>query len=265
MWTNKKYDGSGQLYLGWASSILNEANQSIRGLSELQNGRLLVTLVDILWPSARLGEKIQNLDDPTPEACMEVVLNYLTTIGVRHSLNEKDVIGEDLKPFCDLLWLIIINLSVHTPKLAPFQRNVRMGSRLMLNWCREKVPSMTVNHFESLVSNIQRDGVLIDLLKHLCVNITYHSDTQTYLENCLKAAEEELGVKKDIINAELFLQGKIGDEALLIYLTLLKRKIKQKEDLLALTSNKHELVGVQEPSHKLGMHAFLFFIVKHET
>ena len=32
---------------------------------------------------------LQNLDDPTPEACMEVVLNYLTTIGVRHSLNEK--------------------------------------------------------------------------------------------------------------------------------------------------------------------------------
>jgi hypothetical protein len=48
-----------KLYLHWANSLLTEVKQSIRGLTELQNGLILATIVDILWPPAKLNDKIE--------------------------------------------------------------------------------------------------------------------------------------------------------------------------------------------------------------
>jgi len=56
---------------------------------------------------------------------------------------------------CNNYWheALVILVSLFLPvEVSPFQRNVKMGQRSVLNWCRQELPYMCVDHMDTLTN-----------------------------------------------------------------------------------------------------------------
>lgn len=221
------------LYLDWARSILcEEEGVEAKSIYEFNSPKKLALLLDILWPTAKLQSKVEEKKNVSGAEQTEIILDYLTSVNIKHDLSPKSIADGNVKSLLDLLWLIILHFSIHSPKVNAFQRNVKLGCRMVLNWCREMLAHIAVNHFDTLVDNIANDCILIDLITSQCT-ASHDTDTEKYLDNCLTAAQKQLGIRSSILSARCLLDRSVEEETLLIYLALLRRKIRQRQQASA--------------------------------
>ncbi|XP_035670205.1 uncharacterized protein LOC118411824 [Branchiostoma floridae] len=217
-----------QVYQGWANSVLCEGGYLIEDLTELQNGALLCCLVDILTgsnltPTSQISSPTASLEN------VEKVLSHLRQHGIKLSVTARGVVCGELKSLLDVVWALILHYTVHSKDCNPFQRTVRVGKRLLLQWCSSQLPDLPININGSMAYNYSKHAVLTQLIgKYCCMphlaSPGKSTDVMT-LTNAVLAAEEKFGVSKLIVSPSEILNGTADDHALMIYTALLRRKI----------------------------------------
>ncbi|XP_078660394.1 uncharacterized protein LOC144904999 isoform X3 [Branchiostoma floridae x Branchiostoma belcheri] len=217
-----------QVYQGWANSVLCEGGYLIEDLTELQNGALLCCLVDILTgshltPTSQINSPTASLEN------VEKVLSHLRQHGIKLNVTARGVVCGELKSLLDVVWALILHYTVHNKDCNPFQRTVRVGKRLLLEWCSSQLPDLPININGSMAYNYSKHSVLTKLIGKYCCMPHLGSPGQTTdvmtLTNAVLAAEEKFGVSKLIVSPSEILNGTADDHALMIYTALLRRKI----------------------------------------
>ncbi|CAH1247110.1 SPTBN1 [Branchiostoma lanceolatum] len=217
-----------QVYQGWANSVLCEGGYLIEDLTELQNGALLCCLVDILTgshltPTSQISSPTASLEN------VEKVLSHLRQHGIKLNVTARGVVCGELKSLLDVVWALILHYTVHSKDGNPFQRTVRVGKRLLLEWCCTQLPDMPININGSMAYNYSKHPVLTRLIGKYCCMPHLGSPAQSTdvmtLTNAVLAAEEKFGVSKLIVSPSEILNGTADDHALMIYTALLRRKI----------------------------------------
>ncbi|XP_078579299.1 uncharacterized protein LOC144863728 isoform X2 [Branchiostoma floridae x Branchiostoma japonicum] len=217
-----------QVYQGWANSVLCEGGYLIEDLTELQNGALLCCLVDILTgsnltPTSQISSPTASLEN------VEKVLSHLRQHGIKLSVTARGVVCGELKSLLDVVWALILHYTVHSKDCNPFQRTVRVGKRLLLQWCSSQLPDLPININGSMAYNYSKHAVLTQLIGKYCCMPHLGSPGQSTdvmtLTNAVLAAEEKFGISKLIVSPSEILNGTADDHALMIYTALLRRKI----------------------------------------
>ncbi|KAI8521173.1 hypothetical protein Bbelb_009270 [Branchiostoma belcheri] len=232
------------VYQGWANSVLCEGGYLIEDLTELQNGALLCCLVDILTGS-HLTPTTQQ-PDSQPGECGKV-LSHLRQHGIKLNVTARGVVCGELKSLLDVVWALILHYTVHNKDCNPFQRTVRVGKRLLLEWCSSQLPDLPININGSMAYNYSKHLVLTQLIGKYCCMPHLGSSAQSTdvmtLTNAVLAAEEKFGVSKLIVSPSEILNGTADDHALMIYTALLRRKKYHSMETVGSSIYSFKLIG----------------------
>ncbi|XP_076458698.1 uncharacterized protein LOC143292372 isoform X2 [Babylonia areolata] len=214
-----------QVYLSWASSVLSEAGLSIEGVSGIQEGQVLCQIIDILVPEAGLVAKIQASGVTTQRAYIQMALEHMKTHGVKLSFSAQDIIDGDIKSVLDVMWLLILNYGIHFIGEKSSQRGVGAGKRALIEWCQGEL-DVEFDPKNSITFSLCSENRFANLLQKFAGH--HFEDTQdkiSHLSNLLQEMEERYGIKQSIVSASDITDGTVDDHTLMIYLSLLRRRV----------------------------------------
>nr|KAG5707718.1 hypothetical protein BaRGS_003293 [Batillaria attramentaria] len=119
------------------------------------------------------------------------------------------IVDGDIKSLLDVMWLLILNYGIHFIGQNAYQRSVGIGKKNLLEWCQG-------NWFTKL------------LQKFAGCHIPETEDKVTYLYKLLEEIEERYGIRRTIISPNDIIDGTVDEHTLMIYLSLLKRRIQER-------------------------------------
>ncbi|XP_033755206.1 transcription factor TFIIIB component B'' homolog isoform X2 [Pecten maximus] len=214
-----------QVYLSWANSVLRDAGQEMKDIGEIQQGVVLCQLIDNLDRSARLVRKQQLSGSEKPEEYIQAAIDHMRKNGVKVSFSTQDLLDKDVKSMLDALWLIILNFCIHPIERGVFQRSVGIGKKHILEWCQQQLGA-DFDPRNTLAYNLCTGDWFIKLLqKHTGISNTQQEDKTDQVKTLLEVADEKLSVEQGIINPSEVVDGTIDEHTLMIYISLLQRKV----------------------------------------
>ncbi|CAH1794629.1 unnamed protein product [Owenia fusiformis] len=205
-----------QTYIHWCNSVLPD-NECVKGIADFQDGSIFLKLITQLYPRAVFP------GNTSSKTGARTLIEYFNSQGIKLSVNTKDLYNGDAKSFLDVLWAIILNFSIHTPERSGEQRTVRIGRKLLLDWCQLFLPHDSLDNHDSLVQNLCQNDRLQKLILNSCSGD--HKVDVTDLEGVLLLAEQKFGIRKNIISNHAVIEGTIDEHGLLIYLSALRHKV----------------------------------------
>ncbi|KAL4240335.1 alpha-actinin [Mactra antiquata] len=227
------------VYLNWVNSVLSDdvtSSTPCSGVPTIQEGKLVCRLIDTLYPEATLISKVQSSGNTTPQGYLRVSLDHMRSHGIKFHFTPQDILDGDIKSILDVLWLIILNYSVHSITSSPYQRSVGIGKKLLLDWCEKKL-NVEFDAQNSLTYNLCTGDWFLKLLSKSSGNILNEDiDREENLRRQLTAVEEKYGIKQSLINPSDITEGTVDEHTLMIYISLLKHKIGDSTDTRSLTS-----------------------------
>ncbi|XP_038060593.1 uncharacterized protein LOC119731478 isoform X2 [Patiria miniata] len=218
-----------QMYLGWANSLLCEQGILIDGLHQLRNGSVFCHLIELLTGTQLLPadqDALTDLDDTFALDSVQIALDYLTGVGVKINVTAEGVVCGELKSILDVMWCIILHCTIHSPERAMYQRTVRMGRKLLLQWCGGEL-NINIDGSKSMTAVFSCNNHLSDLLSLHC-SFENNQDKDKYLVNLtngILAAEDHFGISKTLLGPADVINGTGDEHSLMIYIALLKRKV----------------------------------------
>ncbi|XP_060081080.1 uncharacterized protein LOC132560431 [Ylistrum balloti] len=214
-----------KVYLSWANSILRDAGQDIKDIGEIQQGKVLCQLIDHLDFNARLVRQQQLNGCDKPEDYIESAIDHMRKNGVKVSFSIQDLLDKDVKSMLDALWLIILNFCIHPIERGIFQRSVGVGKKYVLEWCQRELAA-DFDPKNTLAYNLCTGDWFIKLLqKFTGISHLSHEDKTDQVKTLLEAADEKLSIEQGIINPSEVVDGTIDEHTLMIYISLLQRKV----------------------------------------
>ncbi|XP_022105570.1 uncharacterized protein LOC110987173 isoform X2 [Acanthaster planci] len=219
-----------QMYLGWANSLLCEQGILIDGLHQLRSGTIFCNLIELLTGSKLLPadqDALSETDDSVALDNVQVALDFLTGIGVKMAVSAEGVVCGELKSILDVMWSIILHCTVHSPERAAYQRTVRIGRKLLLQWCGEEL-AVSIDTSQSMAAVFSGNNLLSDLLSLHCSFENIQDARDKYLVNLtngILAAEDHFGISKTLLGPADVVNGTADEHSLMIYISLLKRKV----------------------------------------
>ncbi|KAL8563538.1 hypothetical protein ACOMHN_025392 [Nucella lapillus] len=214
-----------QVYLSWANSVLSEANSSVENVSGVQDGKVLCQIIDILLPEAGLISKIQASGVTTQRAYIQMALEHMKTHGVKLTFAAQDIIDGDIKSLLDVMWLLILNYGIHFIGERGSQRGVGTGKRVLMDWCQGEL-DLTLDPKNTLTYSLCSENRFVQLLQKFAgrqVDDIGHK--VSHVSKLLQEMEERYGIKSSIINPTDVTDGTVDDHTLMIYLSLLRRRV----------------------------------------
>lgn len=213
-----------QVYLGWANSVFNERGVQIANLSELHNGHLLFELLHAL--GANRGHELeQNISGPDGKSSVEAVaevFRWLAVFGVKLSASASDVANGSMKALLDVLWEMILHLTIHSPERKPAQRTESIGAKLLMEWCSRMLSDVTFDYRKSIAENINKE-VLHRLINKCCDAASSSPKVlSSSFYTAVTEAESRLGVSSMLLRTSNDAAAGYG---LMVYLALLRRKV----------------------------------------
>ncbi|XP_048243069.1 uncharacterized protein LOC124113706 isoform X3 [Haliotis rufescens] len=215
-----------EVYLNWANSVLSEVGHYVEGVSAVQNGRVLCELIDILTNTAGLVGNVQNSSgESTQQQWIQAALDHMRSHGIKYTFTVQDILDGDIKSLLDVLWLIILNYSLHNIDQNAYQRSVGIGKKHLMEWCELELATQfdsrntfafnlcQGNWFSKLLQKFSGDGVVDD------------EDRVTALTNLLDSVEYKYFISRDIISAADIIDGTVDEHTLMIYVALLRRRV----------------------------------------
>ncbi|KAK3607149.1 hypothetical protein CHS0354_034305 [Potamilus streckersoni] len=216
-----------QVYMNWVNSVLSDVRPKSEGeanVGTLQEGQVLCQLIDTLCPEACLQHKVQSSGSPTSHAYIRAALDHIRNHGIRFQFTPQDILDGDIKSILDVLWLIILNYCIHLVDGDVYQRSVGVGKKILLDWCQREL-NTNFDPQNSLAFSLSTGDCLVRLLEKQAGVIVKGNDKEEQLKYLLETVENRFGIKKDIINASDVCDGTIDEHTLMIYVSLLRRKV----------------------------------------
>ncbi|XP_033644455.1 uncharacterized protein LOC117304070 [Asterias rubens] len=218
-----------QMYLGWANSLLCEHGILIDGLHQLRDGTIFCHLIELLTGTQLLPPEQADLSDSDDGFALDTVqgvLDFLSGLGVKVSVSAKGVVHGELKSILDVMWSIILHCTIHSTERASYQRTVRIGRKLLLQWCSEEL-STSIDTNKSMASVFAGNNLLSDLLANHCYFENNKNNRERYvvnLTNGILATEDHFGITKTLLGPADVINGTSDEHSLMIYIALLRRK-----------------------------------------
>ncbi|PVD38180.1 hypothetical protein C0Q70_00791 [Pomacea canaliculata] len=234
-----------QVYLSWVNSVLRESSRPVDNVAALQDGRIMCELIDALAPNADLVAKAQ-----TNPVAGQIVFPFPNT----------DVIDGDIKSILDLMWLLILNYGVHSIGQNAYQRSVGIGKRNLLEWCQKEL-EVAFDHRNTLTLNLCTGNWFIKLLhKFAGYHIQESEDKVSYLYKLLEEIEERYGIRRTIISSNDIVDGTVDEHALMIYLSLLKKRVysagrQSRREMFSVDGKEAAMSRIQERNRSLSSEA----------
>ncbi|XP_041362910.1 uncharacterized protein LOC121378692 [Gigantopelta aegis] len=214
-----------KVYLNWANSILSEVGRHVDGTADIQEGRSLCELIDVLAPDAYLVEKCEASGGRNPRSYIQTALEHLQSHGIKFVFTVQDLLDGDIKSLLDVLWLIILNYSIHDIAQNTYQRSVGIGKKNLLDWCQQEVDAI-FDPRNTLTFNLCTGHWFTRLIhKFSGIEQTENEDRVSYLEKLLHKIQKKYAISKDIVSASDIVDGTVDEHTLMIYLSLLKRRV----------------------------------------
>ncbi|KAL5018239.1 hypothetical protein ScPMuIL_003961 [Solemya velum] len=217
-----------QVYLSWANSILVEVGKEIGSIISVQEGPILCHLIDALCPKAQLFNRIQPIGRVAQSLYIQTALDHMRNNGIKFNFTVQDIADGDIKSMLDVLWLLILHYCIHNIGRHTYQRSVGLGKKILLDWCQKQL-DVEFDSRNTLTYNLTSGDWFIKLLK-ACVEVPEicNEDRTEELQSLLGATEKQHLIKKDIIQASDIVDGTVDEHTLMIYVSLLKRKVGDK-------------------------------------
>ncbi|KAH9514459.1 hypothetical protein Btru_025311 [Bulinus truncatus] len=213
-----------EIYLQWVNSVLAEAGGHVGGSQAVQDGQVLCQLIDILAPSACLVSKVKSGGNCTALDYVNAALDHMQKHGIRIKFSAEDIVNNEIKSILDILWILILNYSIHYIGHNAFQRSVGSGKKNLLEWCMEQLGT-SFDLGKSLSENLCQGDWFIRLLeKAISGHLPRYEDKAEYIDALLKEIENSYGIKKEIVKAADIVDGTVDEHTLMIYLSLFKRR-----------------------------------------
>ncbi|XP_052815975.1 uncharacterized protein LOC128242741 isoform X1 [Mya arenaria] len=230
-----------QVYLSWANSVLSGrgGGLSCPKVGTIQEGKVICQLIDTLCPDVDLQEKAEQGGTPTPQNYLRTALDHMRSHGIKFHFTPQDwkkwlqnILDGDIKSILDVLWLIILNYSVHSIGSSPYQRSVGIGKKLLLDWCQRELneefdPQSTLSY--NLCTG---DWFLKLLARNSDCPLNDNLEREQNLRTQLGAIEAKYGIKQTLINPADITEGTVDEHTLMIYISLLRLKIGDTVDCL---------------------------------
>ncbi|XP_071130075.1 interaptin-like isoform X1 [Mytilus edulis] len=224
-----------QVYLNWANSVLADIDKEVEGISSIQEGQVLCQLIDLLCPEACLLQKLQaSGTSQLPEMYIQTALDHMRKYGIKLNFSSQDIADGDIKSMLDVLWLIILNYGIHNisaycddfnTRRNAHQRSVGIGKKLLLEWCQRQLDT-DFDSRNTLTYNLCTGDWFIKLLKkYSSVSAIASEDKAEQLKILLDSIEKQYSIKSSIINASDIVDGTVDEHTLMIFVSLLQRKV----------------------------------------
>ncbi|KAK7498592.1 hypothetical protein BaRGS_00010252 [Batillaria attramentaria] len=227
-----------EVYLSWANSVLCEVNRSVDSVGAVQDGKILCELIDILAPDAGLMAKIQASDTSTQRAYIQTALDHMKNHGIKITFSAQDIVDGDIKSLLDVMWLLILNYGIHFIGQNAYQRSVGIGKKNLLEWCQGE----------------------LEFVYRKLVHQASPKDKVTYLYKLLEEIEERYGIRRTIISPNDIIDGTVDEHTLMIYLSLLKRRVcntarSSRREMLSVDGKEAALARIQERNRSMSEEA----------
>ncbi|XP_063444654.1 uncharacterized protein LOC134725071 isoform X4 [Mytilus trossulus] len=224
-----------KVYLNWANSVLADIDKEVEGISSIQEGQVLCQLIDLLCPEACLLQKLQaSGTSQLPELYIQTALDHMRKYGIKLNFSSQDIADGDIKSMLDVLWLIILNYGIHNisaycddfnTRRNAHQRSVGIGKKLLLEWCQRQLDT-DFDSRNTLTYNLCTGDWFIKLLKkYSSVSAIASEDKTEQLKILLDSIEKQYSIKSSIINASDIVDGTVDEHTLMIFVSLLQRKV----------------------------------------
>ncbi|VDI29436.1 Hypothetical predicted protein [Mytilus galloprovincialis] len=215
-----------KVYLNWANSVLADIDKEVEGISSIQEGQVLCQLIDLLCPEACLLQKLQaSGTSQLPEMYIQTALDHMRKYGIKLNFSSQDIADGDIKSMLDVLWLIILNYGIHNIRRNAHQRSVGIGKKLLLEWCQRQLDT-DFDSRNTLTYNLCTGDWFIKLLKkYSSVSVIASEDKAEQLKILLDSIEKQYSIKSSIINASDIVDGTVDEHTLMIFVSLLQRKV----------------------------------------
>ncbi|XP_048761041.2 uncharacterized protein LOC125670110 isoform X3 [Ostrea edulis] len=216
-----------KVYLSWINSILSEVGQEVLEISNIQEGKALCQVIDLLCRDTKLLQTAQEADPCDAIHYLQVVVDHMTKSRVRFTFKVQDILDGDIKSMLDILWLTILNYGIHTIEKPPQERNAGAAKRQLLEWCQKEL-STEFDSRNTLTHNLCATGDwFIQLLKKFANRGEQPEarNKEKELAALLEVLEKQLGIRQDIVNPADVIKSNIDEHTLMIYISLLKRKV----------------------------------------
>ncbi|XP_053392864.1 serine/arginine repetitive matrix protein 2-like isoform X4 [Mercenaria mercenaria] len=221
-----------QVYLNWVNSVLSDVGGTpCSGVTTVQEGRIVCQLIDKLCPSVTLQQNVRNSGNTTPQRYLRAALDHMRSHGIKFHFTPQDILDGDIKSILDVLWLIILNYSVHSIGSSPYQRSVGIGKKLLLDWCQREL-QVQFDPQNSLTYNLCTGDWFLKLLtKNSDKPLNEDIEREENLKTQLLAIERKYGIKDNLIKPSDITEGTIDEHTLMIYISLLRLKIGDSVDV----------------------------------
>ncbi|XP_025111028.1 interaptin-like [Pomacea canaliculata] len=249
-----------QVYLSWVNSVLRESSRPVDNVAALQDGRIMCELIDALAPNADLVAKAQGSGSSQQQVYIQMVLNHMKENDIKVTVSAQDVIDGDIKSILDLMWLLILNYGVHSIGQNAYQRSVGIGKRNLLEWCQKEL-EVAFDHRNTLTLNLCTGNWFIKLLhKFAGYHIQESEDKVSYLYKLLEEIEERYGIRRTIISSNDIVDGTVDEHALMIYLSLLKKRVysagrQSRREMFSVDGKEAAMSRIQERNRSLSSEA----------
>ncbi|XP_046569391.1 uncharacterized protein LOC124277706 isoform X2 [Haliotis rubra] len=216
-----------KVYLNWANSVLSEVGHYVEGVSAVQDGRVLCDLIDILTNSAGLVDNVQknSSEESSPEQWIQATLDHMRHHGIKYTFTVQDILDGDIKSLLDVLWLIILNYSLHKIDQNAYQRSVGIGKKHLMEWCEMELATQFDSRNTFAFNLCQGNWFSKLLQKFIGDDITDDQDRVAALTKLLDTVEYKYYISRDIISAADIIDGTVDEHTLMIYVALLRRRV----------------------------------------
>ncbi|XP_067671940.1 serine-rich adhesin for platelets-like [Haliotis asinina] len=216
-----------KVYLNWANSVLSEVGHYVEGVSAVQDGRVLCDLIDILTNSAGLVDKVQknSSEESTPQQWIQAALDHMRHHGIKYTFTVQDILDGDIKSLLDVLWLIILNYSLHKIDQNAYQRSVGIGKKHLMEWCEMELATQFDSRNTFAFNLCQGNWFSRLLQKFIGDGPTDDQDRVAALTKLLDTVEYKYYISRDIISAADIIDGTVDEHTLMIYVALLRRRV----------------------------------------
>ncbi|XP_062604099.1 myosin-2 heavy chain-like isoform X2 [Saccostrea cucullata] len=216
-----------KVYLSWMNSILNEIGQEIEGIPNIQEGKPLCQVIDVLCGDSRLLQTAQETDPCDAAHYLQAVVDHMIKSKVKVTFKVQDILDGDVKSMLDILWLTILNYGIHSIEQPPQERSVGVGKKHLLEWCQKEL-STEFDSRNTLTYNLCTTGDwFIQLLRKFVSesDLPEVRNKERELVSLLEVLEKQQGIRQDIVNPTDVIESTIDEHTLMIYISLLKRKV----------------------------------------
>ncbi|XP_076459283.1 uncharacterized protein LOC143292661 [Babylonia areolata] len=240
-----------QVYLSWANSLLCEVNRGVDSVADIQEGRVLCELIDILAPEAALLDKVKATGPGRQRAYIHCALDHMKSHGIKIVFSTQDIMDGDIKSLLDVMWLLILNYSIHFIGENSFQRTVGVGKKALLEWCQGEL-DVTFDPKDTLATNLCAGNWFTKLLQIFAgSHIEEAQDKVSHLQKMLQEIEERYGIRRNIISSNDIVDGTVDEHTLMIYVALLKRRVcstarSARREMLSVDGKEAALARVEE-------------------